>query len=209
VRVLVAENDRSTLLPLSQMLEARGFEVTASRDGNEALRLFLDVEPEIVITDEVLPEIDGITVTKTIRAFAETRYTYIIMLSAKSESQHVAHGMAAGVDDFLPLPIDETHLRARLRVARRIMELQQNLHTKIDKLEAANREVRTLQGFLPICAYCKNIRQDENLWTEVENYIRERQEDVVFSHSICPECYEKHVKPMQAEFFAKSEAAVS
>ena len=60
-------------------------------------------------------------------------------------------------------------------------------------------QVKQLQGLLPICSYCKKIRDDQNYWQQVEDYVSEHSE-VQFTHSICPKCYEKTVKPMLAEY---------
>ena len=76
----------------------------------------------------------------------------------------------------------------------RIVELQQNLADRVKALEDALARVKQLQGLLPICSYCKKIRDDQNYWQQVENYISEHSE-AQFSHSICPDCYERRVKP--------------
>ena len=87
--------------------------------------------------------------------------------------------MDAGVDDFLPKPLDREAITMRLRVAERIVEFATQL--------------RQLKELLPICMYCKKIRDDENYWHAVESYISQ-QTGSNFSHGICPECFEKHVK---------------
>ena len=74
-----------------------------------------------------------------------------------------------------------------------MVELQNRLAEHVEKLEEALSRVKRLQGLLPICAYCKKIRNDENYWEQVEAYISEHS-DVQFSHSVCPACYEKFVK---------------
>jgi sigma-B regulation protein RsbU (phosphoserine phosphatase) len=74
------------------------------------------------------------------------------------------------------------------------VELQQNLTDRVRALEEALARVKLLQGLLPICSYCKKIRDDQNYWQQVESYIAEHSQ-AQFSHSICPDCYEKLVKP--------------
>jgi CheY-like chemotaxis protein len=149
-----------------------------------------------------------LTVVKTIRAFAEDRYSYIIMVTARREKSDVAISMQAGVDSFMTKPVDADRLKAGLRVARRIMSLQEALEKRVKELEEAQSHVQMLQGFLPICAYCKNIRDDQQLWKRIDEYITEHQSSVQFSHSICPDCFEKHVKPMQNDFFKDKAPAV-
>jgi len=92
--------------------------------------------------------------------------------------------MDAGVDDFMTKPFDREELAARLRAAERVLGLR--------------RHVQVLEGLLPICAYCKRIRDDNNAWHSVEGYMSSHSE-VKFSHGICPECFERIAPPLEAE----------
>ena len=102
--------------------------------------------------------------------------------------------MQAGADDYITKPFDPAELEARLQVGARVTDLQNKLAERVKELEAALSQVKQLRGLLPICSYCKKIRNDENYWDQVENYIA-KHSDAEFSHSICPECYEKFLKP--------------
>ena len=90
--------------------------------------------------------------------------------------------------------MSRTELRARLQVGVRIVELQNTLAARVAELEDALARVKRLQGLLPICSYCKKIRNDRNYWQQLENYIGERSE-AQFSHGICPDCFEKFARP--------------
>ena len=79
---------------------------------------------------------------------------------------------------------------SRLQVAVRVISLQQRLAERVAELEAALGRVRQLHGLLPICAYCKRIRDDQNYWRQVESYLADHS-DVQFSHGICPSCLER------------------
>lgn len=206
MKVLAVDDDRVTLTTLRRLLEKFGYEPLMASNGTDALRLFLDHRPKILITDWIMPEMEGPTIVKTVRAFAESEYTYIVMLTSRHDKDDLMAGMLAGVDEFLTKPIDPDHLRARLRVGKRIMLLQESLNKRVRELESEREHVKMLQGFLPICSYCKKIRDDENLWSQVEEYISNHQENVQFSHSICPDCYESKVKPMEEAFWAKKRA---
>ncbi len=206
MKVLAVDDDRVTLLTLQKLLTKFGYETLTATNGTDALKLFLDHRPQILITDWMMPEMEGPTVVKTIRAFAESEYTYIIMITSRQDKDDMMAGMLAGVDEFLTKPIDPDQLRARLRVGKRIMLLQDNLAKRVRELEQEKQHVKMLQGFLPICAYCKKIRDDENLWSQIEEYVSEHQDNVQFSHSICPDCYESKVKPMEEAFWAKKKA---
>jgi len=106
----------------------------------------------------------------------------------------VIAGLEAGAGDFMAKPFDPDALRARLIVATRVVDLRAKLAERVRELEAAMGRVKQLHGLLPICAYCKKIRDDRNHWQRVEEYVSAHT-DAEFSHGICPECYERNLTP--------------
>jgi DNA-binding response OmpR family regulator len=108
--------------------------------------------------------------------------------------REIVEGIEAGADDYLTKPYDSDELRARVQVGARIVELQSTLAARVNELKAALEHVKQLQGILPICSYCKKIRDDQDYWQTVESYITDRSE-AEFSHGICPACYETTVRP--------------
>ena len=184
MKILVAEDDKVSRLVLSTGLRRLGYSVVDTEDGQEALRLFQEGDVHMVITDWMMPNLDGIGLCRSIRSGNGPKYTYIIMLTALGGKENYLEGMDAGADDFITKPFDMDQLKARLRVAERVLNLQ--------------AEVRQLQGLLPICAYCKRIRTDDDSWQPIEVYVSE-QTDASFSHGICPDCREQHVKPQLDE----------
>lgn len=117
--------------------------------------------------------------------------TYVIMLTAMASKDNVVEGLDAGADDYVVKPFDSNELRARIEVGRRMVELQSVLATRVHELQDALDHVRKLQGILPICMHCHKIRDDEESWLQIENYLMEHA-DVQFSHGICAECMELH-----------------
>lgn len=103
-------------------------------------------------------------------------------------------GLQAGADDYIAKPFDPRELRARLHAGVRIVELQKALLERFHELEEALKRVKQLQGLLPICSYCKKIRNDRNYWEQVDSYLASHSE-VQFSHGVCPDCYEVYLKP--------------
>jgi sigma-B regulation protein RsbU (phosphoserine phosphatase) len=89
-------------------------------------------------------------------------------------------------------------LVARINVGARVVGLQQTLADRLRRLEEALANVKQLQRLLPICSYCKRIRDDQNYWQQVESYITIHS-GVQFSHGFCPDCYDKYVKPQLDE----------
>ena len=114
----------------------------------------------------------------------------------------VLAGLRAGADDYISKPSNVEELQARVAIGVRIIELQKSLVDRVREMEGALREVKQLQGILPICAYCQKIRDDQNYWQRVEQYISEHT-DAHFSHSVCPECYAQVVQPQLDELKRK------
>ena len=112
-------------------------------------------------------------------------------LTTKGEKADIVAGLEAGANDYLPKPYDPGELHARIDVGRRLIEMQDILLGKIEELSAALDHIKTLQGILPICSFCKKIRDDKGYWSQVESYIA-KHTDAQFSHGLCPECLKTH-----------------
>lgn len=195
MRILIADDDTAIRLLLKRVLTARGHEVVEAEDGERALARVEQEGLPIVITDWMMPGLSGPDLCRALRA-AEARrvarghgrrYTYVLLLTAREGRASYLEGMEAGADDFLSKPLDLDLLVARLRVAERVLGLE--------------REVDELSGLLPICAYCKRIREDvdggapgASTWSQVESYVA-RHSDASFTHSVCPDCYTAQVLP--------------
>jgi response regulator RpfG family c-di-GMP phosphodiesterase len=115
-------------------------------------------------------------------------------LTSKHQKEDVVAGLDAGANDYVTKPFDRSELQSRLRVAQRMTALQHDLAERIHALEDSLAEVRQLQGLLPICSYCKSIRDDTNYWQKLESYIA-KHTNALCSHGICTDCFQKIVKP--------------
>jgi DNA-binding response OmpR family regulator len=184
MRILVADDDRGCGRLMGAALDELGHEPLLAQDGQQAWDLFQSGRPEIVITDWMMPKVDGLELVRMIRADARHRYTWVILLTALGGKGSYLEGMRAGADDFVTKPYDVDALAARLRVAERILRL--------------SAQVTRLEGLLPICTYCKKIRDERQRWQPLDLYVAHRT-DARFSHGICPECYEHVVEPMVAD----------
>lgn len=185
MKILIVEDDPVSRKLLEATLVREGHEVVVAVDGRQAWEMF-DRDPQrVVISDWMMPEMDGLELCRRVRARPKTPYTYFILLTAIDASRdNVRRAMVEGVDDFLSKPLNPEAIWARLHVAGRILNY--------------TREIRQLQDLLPICMYCKKIREDEVYWTQIEEYIATRT-GAGFSHGICPDCYNKVVRPQLDE----------
>jgi len=193
-RILVADDDPVSLLILQKALERWGHEVIAAKDGTGAWQVLTSPEaPHMAILDWMMPGMDGPTICQRARAVTSAPAPYLILLTARTDYVDIVAGLEAGANDYVTKPFHHAELRARVRVGIRVLDLQHSLAERVRDLETALKQVNQLRGLLPICMYCKRIRNDGDYWQQVETYISEHTE-AEFSHGICPECYEKVLK---------------
>ncbi len=192
MRVLLAEDEVVTRRLMEAMLERFGYDVDAVADGDQAWAALSQPDaPSVVVLDWSMPGMDGPEICRRVRARKDAKYTYMVLVTARSAKQDIVEGLGAGADDFVSKPVDPEELRARIRVGERIVKLEQTLSSQVRELKAAAEHVQELQGMIPICMHCKRIRNQAAIWEKVETYIEKRSE-ARFSHALCQECLEKH-----------------
>ncbi|GAB6908684.1 hypothetical protein JCM12296A_45240 [Desulfosarcina cetonica] len=192
MRILIAEDDLTSRKMLSGLLRKKGHTVTETVNGADAWAVMQRPDaPRMAILDWMMPEMDGLTLVRRIRAQPIDQPPYLIMLTAKGTKTDVVAGLDAGADDYLVKPFDAEELWARIGVGKRIVDLQSRLSEKVNALQRALDHVKTLQGIIPICSFCKKIRNDKGYWDQVEEYIGNHSQ-AEFSHGICPECMRTH-----------------
>jgi CheY-like chemotaxis protein len=193
--VLIADDDAVSCRILEATLRHWGHEVTVARDGEAAWKLLQqDDAPQLAVLDWMMPGLEGPEICRRARALAKAVPTYIILLTAKGSSADIVAGLESGADDYVTKPFDRQELRSRLRVGERVVTLQQAMAERVKELELALSQVKQLKGLLPICAYCKKVRDDRNYWQRVETYISANS-DARFSHGICPDCWREVIEP--------------
>ena len=199
MRILIAEDDAISRRLLERQLQKWGHDVIAVSDGRAALEVLQAKDaPPLAILDWMMPELDGVQVCRSVRGPSVEKILYAILLTAKGQKADIVAGLESGADDYLVKPFDAEELRARLNAGIRIVTLEQALAERVRELEAALTREHELQGLLPICSYCKKVRDDQNYWHEVESYISQRSA-AVFSHGICPGCRDRVLKVQLAE----------
>jgi len=142
MKVLIAEDEALARRLLQSYLERWGHEVVAAQNGAEAWQLFAAGEFSIVISDWIMPEMDGVELIRRIRACHRPAYVYAILVTSKSQKEDIVEGMEAGADDFVTKPFDRDELRVRLRAGQRVIELETALRASLKELaQARQREV--------------------------------------------------------------------
>ena len=127
MRVLVADDDLGARLVARAVVEGLGHECLVAADGDEAWRIFRQYRPQVLVTDWVMPGLDGLQLCRSIRDGERDSYTYIVLLTSMDGQDDVLSGMEAGADDYVVKPLDPFALRARLLVARRVTSLHHQL----------------------------------------------------------------------------------
>ncbi len=195
MKILIADDEPVSRRLLQLTLTRWGYEVITAADGNAAwATLQAEDAPSLAILDWLMPGLEGDEICRRVRQTPRLSALYLLLLTSKGDRADIVAGLQAGADDFLTKPFDAPELQARLQVGVRVVELQAQLARRVKELEAALAQVKQLEGYLPICSYCKKIRDDENYWQQIENYISAHSE-ALFTHSICPDCYQEHIEP--------------
>jgi len=197
-RVLVAEDDPTCARILQVSLGNWGFDPVQYGDGAAAWdALQQPTPPSLAILDWMMPGMDGVEVCQRVRARPELAGMYIIMLTTRASKEDVVEGLWSGADDYVVKPFHIQEMRARVQVGMRVLSLQRSLADRVAELERAANSIKQLQGLLPMCAYCKSIRNDQNYWERVEQYLSEHA-GTQFTHGICPSCYSKLIGSLEA-----------
>jgi len=202
VRILIADDDRVSRRLLEASLIKDGHEVILAEDGDRAWQT-LQSDPAIplAILDWNMPGLTGPEICQRARHIQQAEPSYLILLTSRDTREDIVSGLQAGANDYVTKPFDFDELRARVQVGERVVQLQKTLANRVRELEVALANVKMLQGLLPICLYCKKIRNDHNYWQQLDKYVVEHT-DARFSHGICPECYENVVKPELKRYLA-------
>jgi CheY-like chemotaxis protein len=190
MKILIADDDATSRLVLEATLKSLGHNVITTTSGDEAWDAFQHEHFPVLISDWLMPGMDGLELCRLIRQTERDTYTYIILLTVLEGKQQFLEAMEAGADDFITKPLDEELLAARLHVAERILGLR--------------RHVNQLEGLLPICSYCKKIRDDRGQWEPLEIYISERSQ-AQFSHGLCQDCLRERYPEVYQRLLQKGE----
>lgn len=185
MQILVVEDDHISRRLITTILKQLGHDLIVAEDGEIAWRLFQASPVRLVVSDWLMPNLDGLQLCRKIREHEANFYTYFICLTANAaERENYYKAMEVGVDDFLAKPLNRTELEIRLKVAERI-------------IRATNR-IQSLENVVTLCSYTKKIEIPDEGWETIEEFLK-KQLGISVSHGIAPDHYEKVIKPQLEE----------
>lgn len=191
MNVLIAEDDDTSLIVLKNLVKRWGYEPRISKNGTEACEILLAKNgPDLAILDCQMPGLNGLDICREVRCARVADPPYLILLTGMDSKKEVVQGLEAGADDYLTKPFHNQELHARLKTGVRLLNMRMRLSERIKQLEDALCSIKLLQGLLPMCAWCKKVRNDSHYWQQVEAYLSENS-DLRFTHCICPDCLKR------------------
>lgn len=196
ITCLYVEDEEDSREVLASIL-ARIFKtVLIAENGREGVELFRKNKPDMVITDIRMPVMDGLQMVKEM--FQLVVDTKVIVTSAHSDASYLMDAIELGIDHYVLKPINLDKLYAAIAKCAEVISISKALEEErrqkdalIQRLSKSLEEIQTLRGILPICSYCKKIRNDDGYYEQIEAYIH-KHSGVDFSHTVCPACMEKH-----------------
>ena len=196
IRVLIAEDDTSVRYTISHMLTMAGYwDAGQAADGEEAVRLTQELRPDVVLMDARMPGMDGLEAARIIQQVCPTP---VVMLTAMEAPEILEAARDSGVGAFLSKPPEKQQIHQAITIAMarhgdlmRLRRVCGELEERNRQLSKALEEIKTLRGILPVCAYCKKVRDDEGYWEQVDVYLAHHA-GAEISHGICPDCMRKH-----------------
>lgn len=202
--VLVVDDEPINVKLVERTLKD-GYETIAAADGHQAVALLKEREVDLILLDVMMPGLSGFDVLKIVKADPHLADIPVVFLTAMNPEQGERQGLDLGAIDYLSKPVDLELLRLRARNLTDlklrgdlVREQRDLLARRTAELEEALARVKQLEGVLPICMYCKKIKDDKESWQQLEQYLA-RHSDVMFSHSACPECFEREMKALREE----------
>ncbi|MDZ4183766.1 MAG: response regulator [Desulfuromonadales bacterium] len=200
--ILIIDDDQNQRKTLTDIIAAKGYQTLMAADGAAGLAVLQENPVNLVLTDLGLPDISGIDILSEVKSlYPEIQ---VIILTGIATVDSAVEATNLGAFSYLRKPYDIDQLLLQIqraiekqRVEEELRLSRQLLEDKVTELEATLARVKQLEGILPICMYCKKIRNDQEDWQQMEEYISQHSE-ANFSHGLCPECYKQQLKEFQA-----------
>jgi DNA-binding response OmpR family regulator len=191
VKVLIVEDDPFFQRVLQKRVASEGYQVMAAADGREGMKAIVTFEPDLVISDWMMPEVDGLELCQSVKTGLREAAPYFILLTAKGEISDKLLGLQTGADDYLIKPCDQGELMARVRAGVRIVSLTQDLRRTVADLQVANAELGLTRAAgggsagIAVCAGCHRVRAGDGEWRALDQMAAARSDT---DAGLCPDC---------------------
>lgn len=185
-KILIVDDNADNIEIIKFILETiPEYDVYTASDGKSAIQIVNKIIPDIILLDIIMPEMDGFAVANEIKSNPKTKDIPVIFITSLDDIKNKKRAFEIGGVDYITKPFYNSEILCRVKTHLKLKNL-------IDELRQALDNIQTLKGLLPICAWCKKIRDDKGYWQQVETYISLHSK-ADFTHSICPECKIKFV----------------
>ena len=198
--ILIVDDEESNRELLQAILEGEGYDVISAASAQESFDILKreDSDVDLILMDIHMPKIDGVDACRRIKETDRLHDIPIIMVTAITAVDQLRAAFAAGAIDYITKPVNIVEIIARVSSALRLKREMDQRKAHEEELELKNRQmeeaiskIKLLEGLIPICTYCKKVRDDEGYRQNLEDYIVEHSE-ATFNHCICDECAKKH-----------------
>jgi len=185
-KILIVEDEVLLAADMEDNLLEAGYDVVGlAHSGSNAIKMALETEPDLILMDIQLKDrIDGIQAANEIKKKLECA---IVFQTAFADDPYLIRATESEPFGYLVKPVAFRELKATIRMALYKAKMEKERETIRLELEKALEEIKTLRDFLPVCAWCKKVRDDEGYWEELGEYLK-KQIGTTVSHGICPDC---------------------
>ena len=187
IRILIVEDDPFFQRVLQKRIAADGYQVQLASDGREGMKAIVTFEPDLVISDWMMPQVDGLELCQSVKTGLGDAAPYFILLTAKGEISSKLLGLETGADDYLVKPCDQGELMARVRAGLRIVLLAKELRATVIQLRQQGSGNGTAAETVALCRECRLVRTATGEWVPLETWV-ESSGKVRLQSETCPSC---------------------
>ena len=189
VKILIAEDEFTTRMMVQVCLENWGYRVESVTNGEEAwAKLQKPDAPHIAILDWEMPLLDGMEVCRRVKEMGCENPPYVILLTSRDSKTDIVRGFDAGADDYMTKPFNDNELRARTRVAERLVRTQSSLSESVAELREVLNQLEMLESGVEVCRACQKLyNKYDGHWHSFEELLQ-NDDDPQFVLTTCPTC---------------------
>lgn len=194
-RILLVEDDEMFKKIMERRLATEGYQVKSVADGREGMKAIVTWDPDVVISDWMMPHVDGLELCRSVKTGLKDAAPYFILLTAREEMTDRLLATETGADDYLVKPCDHGEILTRIRTGLRIIYLKRQLeHARRDLLKVLDRDApaespaeAAAAKAIPYCGHCQRVEAAPGAWESLVDYV-ERRRLAAFDHVACPAC---------------------